>query len=217
MVRPRALWQGPVARRHYSRAALAALDELAAAGSAGRWAQLLELLDRRGSASPNGWQPEGGNWSTPLHYAAEHGAPGEVVAELLLRGAWRAMPDANGDTAFDVALRGNQDHLLDLLGAPPAYRCAPDAARALDRHLREVIDKRLGARIEVRYPSVRILEELPDGVELWFPVPGVSGGFRIALAAERIEVVSWSRMVDGSGQRHAVTTSGYELVAERFV
>lgn len=53
----------------------------------------------------------------------------------------------------------------------------------------------------------------------WLPIPGMYGGFNYALSADRkiLTVESWSRIVEGSGQRHVVTSSGSDLVAEGFV
>ena len=56
---------------------------------------------------------------------------------------------------------------------------------------------------------------------LWFPVPGMYGGFRCRLEEAgddaRLVVDSFCRVVSGSGQRHAITSSGSELVEEGFV
>lgn len=55
----------------------------------------------------------------------------------------------------------------------------------------------------------------------WLPVPGMYGGFTYWAAgsgpAARLMVESWSRVVEGSGQRHEVTPSGYRLIDEGFV
>lgn len=217
MPRPRAVWQGPVERRSYGRPTLAKLDDLAAAGSGGDWARVVELLDDpRWPVTPNSWQPESAAWHTPLHHAAQRGAPRDTVMDLLARGAWRAMKDADGLTAYDLAHDSGRRDLLDALANPLRNRRPDDVARTLDQHLRDVIDTRLAARLQVRYPSVRILERLPGGTDLWFPVPGMVGGFQIALVDDHIEVTSWSRVVEGSGQRHLISTGGSQLVAEGF-
>ena len=52
-------------------------------------------------------------------------------------------------------------------------------------------------------------------------VPGMTGGFHywleIADGSPRLLTESWCRVVGGSGQRHAVTAAGFELVAAGFV
>ena len=96
--------------------------------------------------------------------------------------------------------------------------------RALDRHLAGVIDSRIRGvlydgrdpRKVLRYPPVAILHEVP-GQHVWFPVPGMYGGFDITLRQDFLDVRSWCRVVGGSGQAHVITTAGAILVDEGFV
>jgi hypothetical protein len=67
----------------------------------------------------------------------------------------------------------------------------------------------------LRYPPVGILHEVP-GQRLWFPVPGMYGGFEITLVKDFLEVTSWCWNVGGSGQHHLITAAGAMLVAEGF-
>ena len=57
----------------------------------------------------NWWRPGGTAWFTVLHQAAWHGAPTEVVAELIRRGALRSLTDSRGRTAHDVRLDRDRD------------------------------------------------------------------------------------------------------------
>lgn len=94
----------------------------------------------------------------------------------------------------------------------------------LDWHLAEVIDSRIcGVLYDgrdpqrvLRYPPVEILHEVPRQ-HLWFPVPGMYGGFDIGLVEDFLDVKSWCRVVGGSGQAHVITTDGALLVDEGFV
>ncbi|MCY4505399.1 MAG: hypothetical protein OXG35_00345 [Acidobacteria bacterium] len=56
---------------------------------------------------------------------------------------------------------------------------------------------------------------------MWFAVPGMYGGFSYRLEVDdvRPQLVSesWCRVVGGSGQRHAITPGGSQLVEEGFV
>jgi hypothetical protein len=49
----------------------------------------------------------------------------------------------------------------------------------------------------------------------------MAGGFSYRLEAVGVEAKliadSWCRMVDGSGQRHEITSAGSQMVAEGFV
>ena len=55
----------------------------------------------------------------------------------------------------------------------------------------------------------------------WFAVPGMYGGFSYRFEGEgecaKLISESWSRVVEGSGQRHEVTASGILLLDEGFV
>ena len=68
----------------------------------------------------------------------------------------------------------------------------------------------------LRYPPVAILHEVP-GQHVWFPGPGMYGGFDIRLRQGYLDVRSWCRIVGGSGQAHLITHEGAVLVDEGFV
>ena len=56
---------------------------------------------------------------------------------------------------------------------------------------------------------------------LWYPVPGMYGGFKYKLSERNgkplLTTSSWWRVIGGSGQRHEITTDGCVLVEEGFV
>jgi hypothetical protein len=199
---------------------------LADAAKAGRWAEVFEVLELQW-VSVNQWRIGGTSWFTPLHQAAWHGASASVVTGLLERGALRSLPARDGHTAYDVAVLRGQDHLLELLDSRTSL--PPERAADLDRGLASVIDSRLrlpegiaasyGKPLEdcLRYPPVAVLPECPDQ-RLWFAVPGMYGGFSIALMKSNyLYVESWMRVVGGSGQAHVITHEGVTLVDEGFV
>jgi hypothetical protein len=200
---------------------------LADAAKAGRWAEVFEVLDLQW-VSVNQWRLGGSTWFTPLHQAAWHGASASVVSGLLECGALRSLPARDGRTAYDVAAARGHTHLLEAL-APPRTSLLPERSAALDRGLATVIDGRLrlpggiaesyGKPLEesLRYPPVAILPECL-GQALWFGVPGMYGGFSVALMKSTyLYVESWIRVVGGSGQAHLVTHEGVTLVDEGFV
>jgi hypothetical protein len=214
---PTLLKEEVVARNH----------RLADAAKAGRWSEVFEVLDLSW-VSVNQWRLGGDSWFAPLHQAAWHGASTSVVTGLLERGALRLLPARDGRTPYDVAQAHGHTHLLDLL-TPPVTRLAPARAADLDRGLATVIDGRLrlpegiadsyGKPLDecLRYPPVAVLPECPEQ-RLWFAVPGMYGGFSIALMKESyLFVESWIRVVGDSGQAHVVTHEGVTLVDEGFV
>ena len=72
----------------------------------------------------------------------------------------------------------------------------------------------------LRLPELEPLLEL-DRPQMWFPVPGMYGGFNYRLESAGVETKlvseSWCRVVGGSGQRHEITSEGSRLVEEGFV
>ena len=150
------------------------------------------------------------------------------MSALLERGALRSLRTRDGQTAYDVASSRGHDHLLEPL-TPAQTALTSERAAALDRGLASVIDGRLRLpegiaasyalplEESLRYPPVEVLPECPDQ-RLWFAVPGMYGGFSIALMqGTYLYVESWIRVVGGSGQAHVVTHEGVTLVDEGFV
>lgn len=214
-----------------------ARNQLADAARAGKWSTVLRLLDEAsGLVNVNGWRPGGTAWFTPLHQAAWYGAPVTVAAELVARGALRSLTNARGRTPHDVRLARDAkerskkglaapSHLaLRSFLTPPASPLSTTQAQALDTHLAALIDSRVSGvlydgrnpRSVLRYPPVAILHEIP-GQRLWFPVPGMYGGFDIELRQGYLDVKSWCRVVGGSGQAHVITEAGAVLVDTGFV
>ncbi len=56
---------------------------------------------------------------------------------------------------------------------------------------------------------------------MWFPVPGMYGGFKYYLqgSGDNTKLISesWCRVAGGSGQQHEITSEGSKLVAQGFV
>jgi hypothetical protein len=132
--------------------------------------------------------------------------------------------DAKGNDAKVVAAQQQKSLVLRSFLKPPPSPLNSERIHALDTHLAEVIDGRLRGTLyenrnphsALRYPPVAILHEVP-GQRLWFPVPGMYGGFDITLRQGHLDVRSWCRVVGGSGQAHLVTHEGAVLVDEGFV
>ena len=77
-----------------------------------------------------------------------------------------------------------------------------------------------GMQVPKRLPELEPLLEL-DKAEMWFPIPGMYGGFsyRLECAGANTLLIaeSWCRVVGGSGQRHEITAVGSRLTEEGFV
>lgn len=87
-------------------------------------------------------------------------------------------------------------------------------ARLIDDVARPALNK---AGIRIRYPDVTFLFEDAGPNSIWFPIPGMAGGFAIEVHKGRVHVDSWSRAVGGSGLYHVITSEQIVLVEEGFV
>lgn len=94
----------------------------------------------------------------------------------------------------------------------------------IQRHFHELIRQRAGSLVKqagVKLPTfVEPLRRKDRPV--WLPIPGMAGGFNYWFQDDddgglRLVTESWSRVVDGSGQRHEITSSGARLTDEGFV
>jgi Ankyrin repeats (many copies) len=234
------VWHGVLDPSQLFDDVVVASHRFADAAKVGDWSTVFRLLDDPGQpVDINWWRPGGTTWFTVLHQAAWHGAPAEVAAELIRRGALRSLTDSRGRTAYDIRLEKDRERtgtkgvvvqqqksliLRERYLKPPPSPLTPDLIRALESHLADVIDGRIRGvlfdgrdpRKVLRYPPVGILHEVP-GQRLWFPAPGMYGGFDITLRQDFLDVKSWCRVVGGSGQAHLITTAGAILVDEGFV
>jgi hypothetical protein len=95
--------------------------------------------------------------------------------------------------------------------------------RAIQQHFHRVIRDRAGDSIDRHRLTLPELAPLVASSEpkAWFPVPGMSGGFSYWLEGEgeQMKLISenWCWDVEGSGQRHEISASGWQLVDEGFV
>ncbi|GAA3213081.1 hypothetical protein GCM10017690_25900 [Microbacterium terregens] len=103
----------------------------------------------------------------------------------------------------------------------PIYNVAlsADDAVAMSRRLAVLVEEAVGEvlepRVEIRHLDVLCLAERDD--EVWFPIPGMYGGFVVKLVKQRLHVESWSRVVRGSGRAYVITADRTTLVDEGFV
>lgn len=192
----------------------------------GLWDKVLQMLHPDNHLiNVNQFWPGDGTLSTVLHRAAELDAPENVVQGLLDRGALRSLRNAEGFTAYEIAVNaGRTPSRMQLLEPAPSPFGAEELAR-LDAIVADVIDPYIqplfgshDLRRILRYPSVEVLHE-PPGQELWMQVPRMMGGFRIALRDSHIELLGGCRRFDESAVHmtthgFTVTTSGWELIHE---
>jgi len=194
---------------------------LAEAARSYDWPRFFELLAGN-EELVNITRPGGASLFTPLHQAAHGGASVAVVKHLIAIGGWLTIQNARGERPLDVAERQGHRHLLDVL-APKHKRHVPlGVLLKMQARFHAVILGRAEQLVRehgLRLPELEPLLEL-DEPKMWFPVPGMYGGFSYRLEATgadaKLVSASWSRVCDGSGQRHEITSAGSQLVEEGF-
>lgn len=216
------IWDGVTRSETLNEPVATIRQQLADRAKASDWSGVLAIL----TAYPtlvNATRPGGRSLYATLHQAAYDGAPVEVVHQLLARGAWRTLRTARGERSSDIAERRGHTHLAVALTPILRLEMRPDVLMAIQGHLHALIRERVGNLVRehvLRLPELEPLLELPTP-RLWFPVPGMYGGFGFQLdhidGSPVLVTKSWWRVVEGSGQRHIVSAHGNLLLEEGFV
>lgn len=202
-----------IKREDVSRDFLAANNTIADAAREGEWNTLFNTLEE--------W-PElinyprilGSALYTPLHQAARNGAAPYIVELLLSLGAFRTLQNKKGETPQDTARRAGHTHLLSVLEPRPLHPVSSNHLVALTRHFHVLVHERIKDFADVpelRLPILNPLTELNVPV-LWCTIPRMDGGFSLKLTRSgdypQVIVDSWSRVVEGSGQKHLIMLNG---------
>ena len=207
-------WDGVTSRDRQDPRDVAVRDRLADAASEADWTTVLTTLETA-SHLVNASRLGSRRGYSPLHQAAWHGAPRDVVEELLDLGAWRTLRTGlYGQRATDVAAERGHGETAELLAPSPRHEVPDDVLDGLSAQLHLLIRGRsaeLVVRHALRLPQLGPLTELTRP-RLWFPIPGQYGGFGIELTGHELSVTSWNHVVGGWAQRHRVTTDSIHLV-----
>jgi hypothetical protein len=216
------VWDGITRAETLNDWAATARSALAEAAKAYNWPRVFALVSEHWGLV-NSSRPGGTSMFAPLHQAAHAGAPVEVVHRLIAMGAWRTLQNARGERPVDVAERKGHHHLRKVLEPVLKHRVPLGVLWKMQSHFHEVIRGRIDRPLPdhgLRLPELEPLLEL-DRPRMWFPVPGMYGGFSYHLDSAGVEAKlvseSWCRVVGGSGQRHEMTSEGSRLVEEGFV
>ena len=129
-------WDGVTLRTACAPQEVAQRDQIAIAARNGDWPQLFALLDTRYvNRAPVG-STDG---IAPLHHAAWHGAPVEVVQRLIDLGAWRLLRTTAGQTPLAVAQQRGHQHLFDILQPVVRHPLTENVLLGLEEHLTMLI------------------------------------------------------------------------------
>ncbi len=215
------IWDG-VTRAESLGSESTARQRLADSAKGHQWDPVLAILSQHPEWI-NSTRPGGHSRYTALHQAAHGGAPLHVVHQLLAQGAWRTLRNGKGERAVDIARRRGHGHLVSILEPVLRHRVPPGELKQIQEHFHSVVRTRAGQHMReyaLRLPELEPLLEMHTP-KLWFPIPGMYGGFRIWL--ERVHgsyalvTESWGGVAGGSHQRHIVSPHGSLLVAEGFI
>jgi hypothetical protein len=212
------IWEGRVIEGSVPEDLLAAHHQIAKAAGAGEWTAILELL----AENPflvNACRPSDEFGYAPLHRAAWLGAPRDVILAMLALGAWRALRTPSGKRPTDIARRRGHEELASMLEPPVVHRVATNVLMDLERHFHALIYGRVANLIVdhcLRLPQLECLLEMTNPSVTFF-VPGMYGGFQYQLrtlpdGSATLHVSSWNRIDDTFGERHEVTSKGYQLL-----
>lgn len=215
-------WPGVTLSKSLNQTLVPIRHTIADAAKSYDWPRLLDLLARHGGHI-NVSRLDGKAWYAPLHQAAHGGAPLEVVEQLIRLGAWRTLRNAAGERPVDIAATRGHRHICGILEPVYEHRVPQETILAIQSHFHAIIRGRADELVkehELRLPELEPLLELAQP-EMWFPVPGMYGGFKYRLhlygGETKLISESWCRVVGGSGQRHEITAAGSQLVDEGFV
>jgi hypothetical protein len=215
------VWDGATRSETLNEDSVRVRQGLADAARSYDWPRVIAIVSEH-QELVNATRPDGSSLYAPLHQAAHGGAPAEIVHRLIGLGAWRTLQNVRGERPVDIAERRGHLHLLGIL-TPDLKRHVPlGILLKLQAHFHTVILGRAEREVrehELRLPELEPLLEFDD-LRVWFAVPGMYGGFSYRLETEGVEAKlvseSWSRVVEGSGERHEITSAGSQLVAEGF-
>ena len=166
------------------------------------WPRVLRILGDHPECV-NASRPGGRSRYAPLHQAAHGGAPVWVASRLIDLGAWRTLRTRDGERPVDIARRRGRPSLIPIL--TPAYRrrrLSAHVLAGLQRHFHAVIRQyRPGRAPSLRLPELEPLLEL-DGETVYFPIPGMMGGFHFRLVDDGIVP---RLLVDASSRMNFIT------------
>jgi len=152
---------------------------------------------------------------TLLHHAAASTAAGTRVLQCILQaGAYRSLKTRNGETAYDIALaRGRGQEVLEILKLPEAVTENRETIEKMEAALHGVIRGRVEFLIEkhgLQLPQISIMWEADniDEAQVWYPVPGMYGGFKLSFECGNLVSLSWVRVCGGSEMRHVIHPDG---------
>ena len=190
-------------------------QSIAAAAKAEEWSDLMVLLGDN-PEMVNAVFTEGRSWFSLLHLAAASSAPRALIEDLIGAGAFRTARNSSGHRPVQIARSRGSFELVDILEPELKHPVDSELLPFMQELFHGLIRAAMLAyrvRHRLRLPELSVLTEFTDQA-LWFPIPGMTGGFHFWLEKEATQEVliaeSWCRINGGSGMRHRIT--GFEVI-----
>lgn len=152
------------------------IEPVIAAAAESDWNALIEMVT---AETINAWELDHPPYNAPLHFAAQNGAPENVVKQLIELGAWRTLRNADGLRPLELAQQNGRSHLVGLLEPVYLHDVPLDMLDQVKAQFHIVIHERVVFLVEehdLRLPQLQPLLEKPDKAG-FFGVPGMYGGF----------------------------------------
>jgi len=194
-----------------------------------QWSQTIEFLEQHpdfvnntrllSKPTEEGPDDEKPKLFTCLHQAAHGRASANVIKKLLDFGALRSLKNHKGQTAYDIAKANilTDDNALKLLQVPNIITDNKERIDKMEKALHEKVimgeERNTKGLIEKNgqvMPQISVLWELETEDSMWYPVPGMYGGFNISIDKKEwiMQVDSWCRVCGGSEMRHIIDREG---------
>lgn len=202
-------WDGALTVQGMNGELIRQRNEIARAVAVNDWVATLPILTEN-QELVNAALRKGRSWSTLLHWATAIDAPKEFVLELTRLGAFRTVCDPAGKRAVDIVADKRRSTLIGILEPELQLCVCPEYLLCMQELFHGLVRAamiRYHVTVPLRLPQLSILTET-RGNHIWFPVPGMAGGFSFWLEKQENSYVliseSWSRIWAGS-MRHRIT------------
>lgn len=180
-------WDSRAVRTYTHPDELRVRDRLADAAKAGDWMTVFAVLDEH-PEWVNSPRPGSSKRYAPLHQAAWHNAPVDIVERLLRLGAWRTLRNGAGHMPFIVAAIHDHDDLAEFLRPEIRNPLSYEVIADLQASLYDLIaryDRMASKRLNL--PEIKVLTELEQPR---YSIRLNGGSFLIELRGDHLAVAA---------------------------
>ncbi|KAH8918124.1 hypothetical protein BT69DRAFT_1338472 [Atractiella rhizophila] len=159
---------------------------------------------------------KGDGW-TILHHAADQGVQRELVEGILALGGTRFVRTTTGETPLDLAKAKGHEHLYELLSGSLDRKSrmkemTEGEISAIEEHLRKLVPQEGPRDLDMEWFRMCPIGALREFEEIWMPIPGMYGGFRLGFEDGHVVSNSFVRICGGSGMTYHINAAEAKLV-----